>query len=483
MNKLLDFVGNHKLSSIFLWSIALALSVALSGCGKSGSSGGKYQYHCPMHPTVVQDKKGSCPICGMDLVPIKEDKPSAKAAAPAEDDKIAQVKVGQFYCPMGAEHVQDQPGKCPKCGMNLAEKKPTTASAAPVPGLTTVAITAETRQRMGLKLGTVEKRSLTGAVRTSARIVANETRLHRVTTKIEGWVDKLFVATTGQAVQKGDPLLTVYSPDLVSAQTEYLIALAASKALASSDTGGRQGGDSLLGAARRRFELWDISDDQLERLEKTGKVEKYLTLYAPASGWVTERMVLAGQKIMPGEPLMVISDLTEIWADADIYQSDLPYVKVGMPVEVTLPYWSGQVFTGKVSFISPTLSETTRTLKARLEIHNPDLLLKPEMYATATLKHEFGEKLAVPTTAVIFTGTRNVAFRDVGDGHLAPAELKLGARRGDYYEVLEGLKEGDKVVISANFLVDSESSMKAALESLMNAGSGGGAAQPGHTGH
>jgi len=476
------FMTAKKLSVLPL--IALALAFTFTGCNKSDSAKAGQKFHCPMHPTVVQDKKGSCPICGMDLVPIKGDEPSVKAAAPAEDDKIAQVKVGQFYCPMAAEHVQEEPGKCPRCGMKLVEKKPqATASAAPVPGLTTVAITTETRQRMGLKLGTVEKRALTGAVRTSARIVANETRQHRVTTKIEGWVDKLFVATTGQAIKKGDPLLTVYSPELVSAQAEYLIALAGVKTLGGSNAVVQQGSDSLLAASRRRFELWDISDEQIDRLEKSGKAEKYLTLYAPASGWVTERMVLAGQKIIPGEPLMVISDLTEIWADADIYQSDLPQVKVGMPVQVTLPYWPGQVFTGQVSFITPTLNPMTRTLNARLEIHNPDLLLKPEMYATATLQLEHGEKLAVPMTAVLFTGTRNVAFRDVGDGHLAPAELKLGARSGDYYEVLEGLSEGDKVVVSANFLVDSESSMKAALESLMKGGGSGAGAQPGHAGH
>jgi Cu(I)/Ag(I) efflux system membrane fusion protein len=327
-----------------------------------------------------------------------------------------------------------------------------------------VAITTEARQRMGLKHGPVQKRQLTGVVRTSAKIEANETRLYRVTTKIEGWVEKLFVATTGQEVKKGEPLLTIYSPELVSAQEEYLIA---ARTPAESD--------SLKKASRRRLELWDISTEQIEQLEKSGKVEKYLALSAPASGWVTERMVVAGQKIMPSEALMVISDLKEIWADADIYQSDLPYVKVGMPVEVTLPYWPGKTFTGKVSFITPTLDPMTRTLKARLEIPNPELLLKPEMYATATLKYELGEKLAVPTAAVIFTGARVVAFRDVGDGHLAPVELKLGARSGDYYEVLDGLKEGDQVVVSANFLVDSESSMKAALEALSS-----GASQPAH---
>lgn len=455
--------------------LAGAVILGNAGCGRAPNGPtAKVQYHCPMHPTVVQDAKGSCPICGMDLVPMTEE-PQSTRQAPA---------VNQYHCPMHPTVVQDKPGSCPICGMDLVLMKAhsAAASASAVPGLATVAIAPEARQRMGLKMGTVEMRTLTGAVRTSARIAADETRLHRVTTKIEGWVDKLFVATTGQAVTKGDPLLTVYSPELVSAQAEYLATLAAHQALTNSKPDMQGGRNSLLAASRRRLELWDISDEQIERLEKTGKVEKHLTLYAPASGWVTERMVLAGQKIMPGEALMVIADLTHVWADADIYQSDLPYVKTGMSVTVSLPYWSGQVFTGGVSFIAPTLDPMTRTVKARLEIPNPKLLLKPEMYAIAELNYELGQRPAVPTAAVIFTGTRSVAFRDAGDAHLAPVELKLGARSGDYYEVLGGLSEGDRVVISANFLVDSESSMKAALEALM---SGGGAvAEPAaHAGH
>ena len=399
--------------------LGATLTVVPLGCGRGHAdhaAGQRITYHCPMHPTVVQDKPGSCPICGMDLVS------------------------------------QEREGEVVGAGTSA------------VPGLATVAISAEVRQRMGLKLGLVAKRALTGVVRTSATIEADETRLYRVTTKSEGWVDKLFVATTGQAVAKGDPLLTVYSPDLVSAQDEYLAALALRKTLT--------GGDSLLAAARRRLELWDISDGQIAQLEKTGKAEKFLTLYAPAGGWVTERLVMAGQKIMPSDALMVIIDLSKIWADADIYQSDLPVVKVGMPVEVTLPYWPGQVFTGQVSFVAPTLDPMTRTLKARLEIPNTDLRLKPGMYATALLKYELGEKLAVPAAAVIFTGTRIVAFRDTGEGRLVPVELKLGMRSGDDYELLAGLNEGDQVVISANFLVDSESSMKAAQEALMNRGGG-----------
>jgi RND family efflux transporter MFP subunit len=404
------------------------------------------KYHCPMHPTVVQDKKGSCPICGMDLVPVENGKTS-----PAQ-------KKTMYRSTMNVNEVSDKPGK-DSMGMDMVAFEVTEAAPTMVPGLATVAITPEARQRMGLKLGPVQKRTLAGVVRTSAKIVADETRLYRVSVKFEGWVDKLFVAVTGQAVKKGDPLLTVYSPDLVSAQEEYLLAA---------------GNESLQKSARRRLQLWDVTDEQMNRLAKDGKAEKTLTIYAPADGVVLERMVLPGQKIMMNDPLMIIGDLSSVWADADLYQSDLPFVKEGMPVEITA---GGKKFSGKVSFITPTVDPMTRTLKARLEIPNPDRLLKPEMYATATLNYELGEKLAVPTAAVIFTGTRVVAFRDVGDGHLAPVELKLGSRSGDYYELLDGLKEGDQVVVSANFLVDSESSMKAALEAL-SSGTGGG-----HAGH
>jgi Cu(I)/Ag(I) efflux system membrane fusion protein len=322
------------------------------------------------------------------------------------------------------------------------------------------------RERMGITLGVVEKRALSREVRTSAKIVADETKLYKVTTKIEGYVGQLFVSVTGQEVKKGDPLLTIYGPDLVAAEQEYLIALQTKQKLAASNPDAAQGGESLLEAARRRLELWDISDEQIEQLEKTGKVEKFLTLNAPASGWVTEKDVLAGQKIMPGETLLVVSGLDNVWGDADIYQSDLPYVKIGMTAEITLPYWPDKIFKGEVFFVSPTLDPETRTLKARITIPNADLLLKPEMYANAKLSYQLGEKLAVPKAAVMRTGERSYAFRDDGEGKLTPVEVKLGLRSDGYYEVFSGLQEGDRVVTSANFLVDSESSMKAAIEAL-----------------
>ncbi|MBM3890390.1 MAG: efflux RND transporter periplasmic adaptor subunit [Verrucomicrobia bacterium] len=400
----------------------------------------------------------------MKLVPMGEGGAAGQAA---------KTKT-MYRSTMNPNEVSDKPGK-DSMGMDMIPFEAAEGPSSSVPGLAVVSITPESRQLMGLKLGTVQKRSLDREVRTSARIVANETRLWRVTTKIAGWVDKLFVNYTGQEVKKGEPLLTLYSPELVSAQEEYLIALRGRQQMAaSSDPNAVTSADALLASARRRLELWDISADQIERLGKTRQVEKFLTLYAPASGVVTEKNILAGQQITAGDPLMVIADLSVVWGDADIYQSDLPYVKVGMPLEISLPYWPGKTFQGKVIFVSPTLNTETRTLRARLEIPNPELLLKPGMFADARLHYQLGDRLAVPEPAIMFSGKRTYAFKDAGDGHLIPTEIKIGSRGDGWYELLDGLKEGDQIVVSGNFLVDSESSLKAALEAM--AGGGGAAA-------
>jgi Cu(I)/Ag(I) efflux system membrane fusion protein len=301
--------------------------------------------------------------------------------------------------------------------------------------------------------------------------VPDETRLFSVTTKIEGYVDKLFVNVTGQAVKRGQPLLTVYSPELVSSQQEYLTALTIAKNLSqSTESSIAEGGKKLIDSARRRLKLWDISDTQINRLEETGEAEKYLTLYAPDSGYVIEKKVLPGQKIMPGEPLLIVADLTVVWAEADIYESDLPYIKVGMPVTLTLSYWPGKSFEGKVSFLYPYLDPQTRTLKARLVIKNPELLLKGDMYGDAHLSYDLGQKLAVPESAVMRTGTRSYVFVAGEGDEIKPVEVTIGARSEGIFEVLSGLKQGDRVVTSANFLVDSESSLKAALQAVTGGG-------------
>lgn len=408
-------------------SLALLLGTAVTlvtGCGEEEA--GKQQtvtkYHCPMHPTFISTNPADeCPICGMNLVAIEEEAPADSGAANAKD----------------------------------------------VPGQAAVTITPQARQAMGLKLATVERRDLARDIDTSARIVADETRLHHVTVKVDGWVNELFASVTGQEVKHHQPLLTIYSPDLLSAQQEYITALQAlEKVSAGADAGTRKSAADLVASARRRLELWDISDDQIQRVEHSRAVEKYVTLYAPMGGIVIERNISAGHNIRAGEVLMSIADLTHVWGDADVYQSDLPYIHVGMPIEMSLPYWPDKVFRGRVIFVSPTLDPETRTLRARLEIPNPGLLLRPGMYGDASFQYSLGEKLAIPAEAVMFSGKHTYAFRDGGDGRLIPTRIRVGARAGDWYQLLEGLDEGDAIVVSANFLVDSESSLKAALDAM-----------------
>lgn len=434
--------------------LALMGLLLLLACTPS-SGGGEAQFHCPMHPTVVSDKASDCPICGMRLVPI----PREKASPVAET----------YICPMHPEVTTQGPSDCPICGMHLVPKKVEGSVGQPssVPGLATISPTEEQRKQMALATSPVEVRPLAREVRTSARIVPDETRQHRVTTKVEGWVEKLFVNATGQEVRRGQPLLTLYSPELLATQEEYLSALAASKRLSGSTLPGvAQGGDDLLRAARRRLELWDLSEKQIQALEASGKAQRVVTLYSPASGFVSEKMVLEGQKIMPGEPLLTVSDLSTVWAEADVYEADLGLVRVGMDATLSLRAYPGKGFPGKIAFLSPFLDPMARTLKARLEVPNPDRTLKPEMYGEMSLSLEKESALTVPTSAVMRTGQKSVVFVQADSGALTPTAVTLGARSGDYYEVLSGLSEGERVVTSANFLVDSESSLKAALQAV-----------------
>ncbi len=432
-----------------VFPLIATLLVALAGCTKSDHTA--VQYHCPMHPEVVSDQPAKCDKCGgMDLVP----KPANDKPAPTKP----AGKAAKFHCPMHPTVVSDKAGDCPICSMKLVPIGAKLAEhaaheASTVPGLATVSIAPAARERMGVTFGTVEKRKLAKEIRTSARIVTDEAKLYHVTLKVEGWVDHLHSITTGKFIQKGEPLLTIYSPMLLSAQEELLSAL-------------RSGSDSLVAAARRRLQLWDVPAEQIARLEKTGQVEKSLTLHAPLSGWIIERNIAAGHKVMPGEPLLVMADLSVLWAEADVYESDLPYAKLDMPVELTFPYWPGKIFAGKVIFLSPTLDPATRTLKARMEIPNPEALLKPEMYATARLSYDLGEKPAIPEAAVMRAADHTYAFKESGDHQLVPVKIVIGLRSDGWFEVLDGLKEGDRVVTSANFLVDSESSMKAALAGM-----------------
>ena len=465
---------------IILPLIALALAFTFAGCKKSDSAKAGQKYHCPMHPTYIADKPGDCPICGMKLVLIKDDKAAAKPAAPAPDDKIAKVKAGQFYCPMGAEHVQDKPGKCPKCGMDLVEKKEAPAgheghaaeaTAAPVPGRIAISLSADKKQLIGLTTALVEKRDLVQPIRTTATFEHDETKLARIAPRFGGWVRELKVNYTGQRIEKGEPLLTVYSPELYSAGTEYLLAYQRFEQLKSTTSDPQyDSARRLLESARRKLSLWEIGEQEVRELEQSGKPTDELLLRSPVSGHVLTKTAVAGRSFMAGDTLYEIADPSHLWLRAYVFEFELPLVKVGQKGRAILPYLGNKTYESEVTFVYPHIEQQTRRAQIRLELDNPKHELRPQMWANVELDASYGNVLTVPASALIDTGPRYVAFVQREDDHLEPREVKIGAKTDDYYEVQAGLKEGEKVVTRALFLVDSESQLKAAISGMGAAG-------------
>jgi Cu(I)/Ag(I) efflux system membrane fusion protein len=412
---------------------------AAVGCRRGGdaattSQAAKQQYHCPMHPTYVSDRPGQCPICKMDLVPME----AAAASAAGE------------------------------------------ATGPAVAGRAMVALSPERRQLLGVRSEAVTRRHLDRTIRTVGRVAMDERRLHHVHTKYEAYVEKLYVNFVGQMVRKGDHLAALYSPELVATQQEYLLAYRAQQRLAQSGIASvAKGGTDLLEAARQRLLFWDVSPEDIATLERTGKVERTVDLHAELPGYVLQKSAVHGMRVTPADILFDIADLSAVWILADVYESDLATVELGMAAEVTLPYQPGRTWRGKVAYIDPTVEPGTRTVKVRIEVANEGYALKPDMFADVVLRRELGDALFVPESAVLRPGERRIVFLDLGDGTLAPREIETGARVEGGYAVLSGLAEGDKVVTSANFLIDSESSLKAALAAM-------GAATPGpgpHGGH
>lgn len=322
------------------------------------------------------------------------------------------------------------------------------------PGM--VQISPERQQLIGVKFGIVEDKTLEKVIRTVGRVDYDEKRLVTVAPKIGGWIEKLYVDFTGRYVQKGEPLLTIYSPELVSAQEEYLIALRNLKDLPGS-------GSSLLESARRRLKLWDISDAQIKALEERREVSKTLTLHSPFNGFVLEKMAYQGMNVMPGMALFKLADLSVVWLYADIYEYEFPLIRLGQEGTIQLSYYPGESIKGKIIYIYPYMDSATRTVKVRFEVPNPHGKLKPEMFANVEIKIPMGKKLVVPEGAIIDTGTRQVAIVDRGSGYFEPREVKIGMKVNEDYVVLGGLKKGERVVTSANFLIDSESKFKEAI--------------------
>jgi Cu(I)/Ag(I) efflux system membrane fusion protein len=332
----------------------------------------------------------------------------------------------------------------------------------------TIRLDAKQRQIAGLTFGTAERRALDKVVRTVGRFDVDERRVAAVALKVGGYVEKLFVDYTGRAVRRGEPLFSIYSPDLVSAEQEYLLALQTQRALANSQVpSASQSAASLVRASRERLRLWDLTEPQIRQLEESGTASLHRIIRSPVSGIVLEKMVIAGQSVQAGMTLFRIADLSTIWVYGDVYEYELPFVKVGQPAEIRPSYAPGRTLHATVAYVYPTLDPKTRTARVRFDLTNTeDLLLRPEMYGNVELHVPLGERLVVPKSAVLDSGRRQLVFVAAAGGRLAPREVKIGDRVDDWVEVREGLSAGDHVVISANFLVDSESQLQAA-ESMM----------------
>jgi membrane fusion protein, copper/silver efflux system len=371
-------------------------------------------YQCPMHPQIIMDHPGNCPICGMALVPMAGDVPKGQGSA-----------------------IEDH---------------------------SAVTIDPERQQLIGLRTEKVAEGSVSGELHALGRVVADETRVRKVNVKVEGFVEKLFVDFVGKPVAKGQPLFSLYSPEFVSAQREYLLALSTQKALSGGSLQGS--GGELLESARRRLGLWDIPMDAIDHLEQTGEVQKALTLRSPISGVVTAKNVMEGARITPADILFEITDLSRVWVQVDVYEAELDRAKVGMPAELTTQASPGKIFKGRIAFIDPVMDPKTRTAKARLEFPNPKGELKPEMFGEVVIKGQGRKGLIIPLDAVLDAGTTKVAFVSLGNGKFEPREVTTGTTVGEKVEIRSGLKRGEDVVVRANFLVDSESRLKAALAQM-----------------
>ena len=337
------------------------------------------------------------------------------------------------------------------------------------------AMVSPTKQQLiGVKTAVIERRPLETTIRAVGRVGYNEERITHVNLRVSGWVEELFVDYTGQVVNKGQPLFTLYSPELVSSQDEYLLALRTKAKLKDSPLPEAQDqAEHLVEAARDRLRLWTVSDRELEELVQRGRAKTSMTISSPFSGYVTEKNVFRGMFVEPGMRLYTIADLSTVWVNAEIYEFEVPFVKVDQQAAITFSSYPGQPFYGRVSYIYPYLNEQARTVKVRLELPNPGLRLKPEMYGDVLLKINRGNQVAVPEQAVMDSGTRKLVFLVRGEGLFEPREVKAGPKIGSFYEVQEGLEAGDRVVTSGNFLIDSESKLMASTDMMGSLGMGG----------
>ncbi len=444
--------------------------VLLTGCGGDHGTAGQAKaeqlYTCGMHPQVIQDHPGNCPICGMKLTPVRK-QGSAPAATPS-----GQRKVKFYKSTMNPGETSPAPAK-DSMGMDMVPVYETEGGAS---DSQIISIEPMTMQDMNIHTATVTRGPLRRLVRTVGVIDYNEAGLADVTTKFKGWVEKLYVDTTGQQVHRGEPLFEIYSPELYSAQREYVLALEGANS---------PGGAALKASARTKLKFFDISDEQIADLERTREPRKTLRVVAPQDGFVVEKLVVEGQMADAGMKLYRLADLGLVWAQAQIYEQDLDYLKLGQEATVTLSYLPDREFRGRVTYIYPSVDEKTRTARVRMEFHNPGYFLKPGMFATVQVLSELAPSvLLVPDMAILRSGAKNTVFLALEGGRFEPRTVVLGPQaENDTYQILSGLTEGERIVTSGQFLLDSESQLRQAIQKMSGPKGAAAVATDGHEGH
>lgn len=346
-----------------------------------------------------------------------------------------------------------------------------------------VHLTASQVRQFGVTYGTVARRTLTTEVRTVGTVMTDESRTASVTPKITGYVERLYVNTTGQPVRRGQALAEVFSPELLAAEQELLLARGLDRTLGQSSVPGVPSSHgSLLAAARSRLRLWDVSEAQIEEVLRTGRPRRTVTLYSPVTGIITEKKVTTGEAVQAGSMLYSVADLSAVWVEVQLREADAAQVHVGSTADLEFAAYPGRPFKGRIAYVYPSVAEQSHAIRARLDVANPDGRLKPGMYATVRLSSPTRTTLSAPRTAIVQTGERAVAFVDMGNGAMKPVDVQIGATIGDYVEILSGLEAGQRVVTSAQFLLDSESNLAEVMKGMAGMGGGMGGASGGRSG-
>jgi len=501
-----DIPRGVRVMAIFRWFLVAAmaglatLSVAYSvGALPSGGGSAEVTYYCPMHPQVVQNVPGECPICSMTLVkreggqkPDDKPKPKATAAekAKAKPKPDSASHAGhrheasdRFICPMHPEETGvDASARCPICGMKMVERSSVPAAAAgptspaptsapattdrSVPGLVPVDLSLDRLQLIGVRTAKATVEALVPELATVGYVAADEARIARVHSRFPGWVERIAVASTGQKVRRGEVLASLYNLELVPAQQEFLAARRANPGGASAGSSASTANTGVAGLerdARTRLELFGMSKGEIDGVATSGKPARTVAVTAPIGGHVLERSAVLGSYVEPGTELFEIADLSRLWVTADIYEHEIGRVRVGQQATVTIAAYPKEQWVAKVGFLYPTVEPTTRTLRVRLEVDNADGRLRPGMFANVTLALDPAKGVVIPAEALIDTGEHRYVFVSTAPGHFEPRSIRAGARAAGRVEILEGVADGETVVTTAGFLIDSESRLQAAL--------------------